>query len=59
VSADRRYETLVGLITSILQKLDDNDHALIDIRADLDRIDRTLRPYGDGTREPTPRRRRR
>ena len=55
MSADRD-DLIVGLLRRILQKLDENGHELIDIRSELDSIDRALRPYGDGRREPRRRR---
>jgi hypothetical protein len=38
-----RYRALVSLLEEILQRLDA-------IERDVDAIDRTLRPYGDGTK---------
>jgi hypothetical protein len=45
-----RYTTIVMMLQRILDRLDT-------IEREVDDIGRTLRPYGDGTRLPTPRRR--
>jgi hypothetical protein len=38
-----RYQTIVSMLTKILERLDA-------IERDVDDIDRTLKPYGDGTK---------
>lgn len=48
--ATDRYLTIVSMLQQILAKLDD-------LERDVDQIDLTLKPYGDGTKI-RPRRRR-
>jgi hypothetical protein len=44
-----RYQTIVSMLSRILRDLDE-------LKTDVDDIDRTLKPYGDGTRIRKPRR---
>ncbi len=45
-----RFEELVSLLKCLINRFDDIDLELADIKDYIDDVDRMLRPHGDGTR---------